>query len=262
VTRPPPLRTALALLLVAGAGAARAQTMLDQEQRLIELHSLLVALPAAEAPGALEPFHASLGLELITIPTIDGTTGGKRQITASDRTRAFPRPRLLVGLPGPGPLRAFAGVTYIPPIQLNEVSSHLGGAEAGLALVAGPLAAAVRGHGVYATSMSPVTERDTRDTLRTVALGADLSAGWTLPLPLPWARLAATPFAGVGVEHVDGRFRVTSDGVVLTSRTTVAALSAGLRVVAGERVEAVAEWVDYPGRLRHAVLKLAWLPAW
>ena len=52
-------RAALAVLLAALAGGARAQTMLDQEQRLIEIHSLLVALPALEAPGALAPLPAA-----------------------------------------------------------------------------------------------------------------------------------------------------------------------------------------------------------
>ncbi|MFL5366600.1 MAG: hypothetical protein ACJ781_14100 [Myxococcales bacterium] len=41
-----------ALLLAAFAGAARAQTMLDQEERLIEIASLLIAVPPDNAPGA------------------------------------------------------------------------------------------------------------------------------------------------------------------------------------------------------------------
>ena len=74
--------------------------MLDQEQRLIEIHSLLVALPAlAGARGAGAAGRAALGLEVITIPVIDGTTGGKTQLTASDHARAFPRLRAGVGLP-------------------------------------------------------------------------------------------------------------------------------------------------------------------
>ena len=40
------------LPLALTAGAARAQTMLDQEQRLIEIHSLLIALQPGNAPGA------------------------------------------------------------------------------------------------------------------------------------------------------------------------------------------------------------------
>jgi len=38
-------RAALSLLVVALAGAARAQTMLDQQQRLIDIHDLLLDLP-------------------------------------------------------------------------------------------------------------------------------------------------------------------------------------------------------------------------
>jgi len=134
------LRAPCALLAVA-AGSAQAQTMLDQEQRLIEIHSLLVALQPGNAPGAYRAGELSLGLEIIGIPPIDGTTGGKRQITASDRTFAFPRPRFALGLPAPADFRAFVGLSYIPPIPINEVSSHLGALEAGLAWVPdGPLA--------------------------------------------------------------------------------------------------------------------------
>jgi len=247
---------AVALLLLAGAGAARAQTMLDQEERLVALHSLLVSLPATQAPGALAPWQASLGLEVITIPTIDGTTGGKVQITASDRTRAFPRPRLALGLPLAGDWRAFAGAAYIPPLEVNGVSSHLGAVEGGVAWAPGPLAVALRGQAVYATSKSPVTEPDTRDTLRTSVLGADLSAGWTLAV----GPAHLTPYAGVGLARTDGRFRVTSDGALLRSQETRPVLSLGLRVAGWRDVEAVAELVDHPGRLRHATFRVAWTP--
>ena len=69
------MRAPLALLLASLAGPALAQTMLDQEERLIELHSLLLALPALEAPGALAPLQARLGLEVVGVPLIDGKTG-------------------------------------------------------------------------------------------------------------------------------------------------------------------------------------------
>ena len=171
-----PARTLLALLLAAGSGAANAQTMLDQEERLIEIHSLLLDLPPAQAPGALRPGELSLGVELITVPEIDGTTGPKRQITASDRTRVFPRPRLALGLPAPDGFRAFVGLAYIPPVAIREVSTHFGALEAGFAWVPGALAVAVRGHGLYARSRAPVTEPDTRDRLVTTENGADHSA--------------------------------------------------------------------------------------
>jgi hypothetical protein len=249
-------RSLSALLLLCGAAPAGAQTMLDQEQRLIELHSLLVALPALQPPGALRVGEASVGLELVTIPTIDGTTGGKTQITASDRTRVFPRPRVAVGLPAPGALRAFAGAAYIPPVELNRVSSHLGAAEGGLAWSHERWAVGLRAQAFYATSLSPVTDLHTRDTLRTFGFGADLSVAARLDL---WPG-TVTPYLGVGATRVDGRFRVTSDGEVLTSRSTEPTLDAGVRLLAAARLEAVAELVAYPGRMVHPSFRIAWVP--
>jgi len=70
------LRSFCAVLAFA-AGSARAQTVLDQQQRLIEIHSLLLALQPDNAPGAYRPGEISLGVEVIGIPTITGQTGGK-----------------------------------------------------------------------------------------------------------------------------------------------------------------------------------------
>jgi len=238
------------------ASSARAQTMLDQEERLIEIHSLLIDLPPPGAPGAYRPGQVSLGLEVVGIPPINGQTGVKFQITASDHTPAFPRPRLAVGLPAPDGYRAFVGLAYIPPIRFREVSSHLGALEAGIAWTPeGPLSAGLRGHVVLARSTSPVTDPNTRDTLDDFEYGADVSAGYRLDL----GPLGLTPFASVGVTRVAGDFHVTSDNDTLTSRTTNVGFIGGIQLFAGRNVEAVAELAVYPGRLVHPNFRLAWV---
>ncbi len=255
-----PLVALVALVALAWAQGAVAQTILDQEQRLIEIHSLLVALSPLEAPGALATREISVGLELIGVPPIDGTTGNpaKKQITASDRTPVFPRLRLAVGLPAPADFRAFVGIGYIPPVELRQVSSHLGALEAALAYAPGPLAVGLRGHFLAAHSMSPVTDANTRDTLDTVEYGVDLSAGYRLD----FEPLGITPYAGVGLCHVKGEFTVFNDGNVLKSSTLNPSLSAGLRLFARQRVEAVAELQVFPGRLVHPSVRLSYVFDW
>jgi hypothetical protein len=250
-----PTRFLAALLLSGASAAASAQTMLDQERRLIDIHSLLLDLPPLQSPGALPAGRLGVGLEAVTIPHIDGTTGGKRQITASDRTPLFPRPRLALGLPAPEGFRAQVGASYIPPFAINDVSTHYGAAEAAVAWAPGPLSAGLRGHLLYATSRSPVTDPATRDTLETWEYGADLSAGWRFELPPG----ALEPYAALGVVHLRGRFRVTSDGVVLRSQYTGAAVDAGVRFVFRDRWEGVAEVEAYPGRLVHTNFRAGYL---
>ena len=254
------MRRALALLvpLAAAAGPASAQTMLDQEQRLIQIHSLLIDLPPVGAPGSYGPGQASLGLEVITIPAIDGTTGSKRQITASDRTPAFPRPRLALGLPAPDGFRAFAGVSYVPPIQIRGVSSHFGALEGGIAWAPGPLRVGLRGHLLYAESKSPVSDPQTRDTLQTFELGADLSAGYGLG----FGPVDLTPYAGVGVTRLAGDFRVESDGYVISSRYAALALHGGLRMLLQDHWEVVAEMAVFPGRLVAPRFRAAYVLDW
>ena len=246
----------LVFVLLVAAGGAGAQTMLDQEQRLIEVHSLLVALTPLNAPAAYAAGGSSLGIEVITIPPIDGSTGSKRQITASDRTPAFPRLRFALGLPAPADFRAMVGVAYIPPIRLGDVSSHFGGLEAELAYAPGPLAVGLRGHALAARSKSPVTDANTRDTLDTVEVGANVSAGYRLD----FGPGSVTPYAGAGLTRVAGDFKVTSDGYTLSSRTTNPGFSTGVRLLASQRIEAVAELVVFPGRLVHPSFRIAWVP--
>ena len=229
--------------------------MLDQEQRLIEIHSLLVAPVSVNAPAPYREGELSLGLEIIAIPTIDGTSGGKREITASDRTPVFPRLRLALGLPAPADFRAFVGIGYIPPFQIRQVSSHLGALEAGIAYAPGPLAVGLRAHFLLARSMSPVTDPDTRDTLDDVEFGANVAAGYQFD----FASFAVTPYVGVGVTRVNGDFNVTSDNHDLSSHTTNLGLSAGVRLFTLKHLEGVAELEVFPGRLVHPSFRLAYV---
>jgi len=247
-----------AVLLGALALPARAQTMLDQEERLIELHSLLLPLAQLAPPGALRSLETSLGLELVAIPTIDGTTGSKRQITASDRTSVFPRPRLALGLPAPEGFRAQVGIAYVPPVAIRDVTSHQVAGEAALAWTPGPFAAGLRGQLLWARSRSPVTDPATRDTLRTWAFGADLSAGWRFDLGFA----ALTPWVGLGATRVSGDFRVASDGYELSRSATRLGLSAGVRLLAWRGLEAAAELVAWPSRIVHPSFRVAWVADW
>jgi hypothetical protein len=245
----------VAVAALGAGGAARAQTMLDQEQRLIELHALLLALPPPGPPGAWAPRELEAGLELITIPTIDGTTGGKRQLTASDRTPVFPRPRVVFGVGGPQGLGGYLGASYLPPVALGGVSSHQGALEGALTWTAGPLSAGLRGHLVLARSRSPVTDPSTRDTLDSFELGADLSIGYRVGLPYG----SLTPYAGAGGVRVTGDFHVESDGYVLSKSSRDLLLFGGVRFASALGLTATASLVAFPGRLVHPDFQVGWL---
>jgi hypothetical protein len=249
----------LAIGVALAATAVGAQTTLNQEERLIQIHSLLVALPPQTAPDGYAPGQVSLGLELIVIPSISGQIGGRNppEITASDRTPVFPRPRLALGLPAPSDFRAYVGATYLPPFQINSASSHQFGLEGGYAWVPDtPLSAGLRAFALFAESKSPVTDANTRDTLDSFDAGADLSIGYRLD----FEPFSLTPFAGIGFTYAQGDFRVFSDNELLTSNTVNLSVDGGVRVHMGLGFDAVGEVVAYPGVLVHPVFALAWTP--
>ncbi len=248
-------RIGVAVLVACVATGASAQTMLDQELRLIDIHNLLLDMPPLAPPGALASLQPSLSLEGITVPPINGQTGSKVQITASDHTPLFVRPRLLLGLPAPEGFRAHVGATYFPPIQLLDVVTHLGGLEAGIAYVPGRLAIGVRLHAVLAHSTAPVTDPTTRDTLDSFLFGGELMVAHQLGTDsLSW-----TPYAGVGLTRLHGSFTVTSDNVVLESNSTVVALDAGVRVLLAQHWEGVLELDAYPDRLIHPTFRIGYV---
>lgn len=242
----------LALSLPAAAGA---QSVQDQEYRLIQVHSLLLDLPPLQAPAALEPGTVVPSVEAVFIPHIDGRVGDKQELTASDHTPVFPRPRLMLGLPAPQGFRTFVGLAFIPPITVASVSTTYVAGELGIGVAPGALRLGLRVHGVYAETLSPVTDPTTRDLLTTRTVGAELAAG----LHLGHRDLFAEPYLGAGVVSLAGRFHVTVDGNVLHSAYTGAALQLGVRTVFHSRLELVGEVDSYPERFTHGSLRVGWL---
>jgi hypothetical protein len=253
-TRRAGLLAAAALALSAPA-AARAQSVQGQEGRLIDVHSLLLDLPPLQAPAALEPGTIAPSVEAVFIPHIDGRVGDKQELTASDHTPVFPRPRLMLGLPAPQGFRAFVGLAFIPPITVASVSTTYVGGEAGIGIAPGTLRLGLRVHGLYAETLSPVTDPTTRDLLTTREVGADAAVG----VHLGRRDLFAEPYLGAGVVSLAGRFHVTVDGNVLHSTYTGAALQLGVRTVFNSRLEVVGEVDSYPGRFTHGSLRVGWL---
>jgi hypothetical protein len=252
--RTTPLAALVLATLAAAPAAARAQ-LVQEEHRLMEVHSLLLDLPPLQAPAALSPGTLDASLEAVTIPFIRGDAPPYHEITASAHTRVFPRPRLLLGLPAPGRLRASAGLSYIPPIRVRQVSTSYVAAEAGLGLSPGALRLGARVHGVYADSRAPVTDPATRDRLITGEWGADVSAG----LRLGRGAAVLEPYAGLGIVALRSRFRVVVDGTVLHRSHTSALVLGGVRLLWRSRWEAVAEVDAYPGRLTHTDVRLGYL---
>jgi hypothetical protein len=245
----------VAALLAASSGLARAQTMLDQEERLIQIHSLLIDLAPANAPGTYRWGDLSLGLEVVTVPDIDGTTGSKTQITASDLVHAYPRPRVALGLPAPEGFGTFVGLSYIPPLEIERITVNSLAGEAGIAWLTGGFRLGLRAYAGVARTESPVTDPQTRDTLQVVDVGANLAAGYDVEL----GTVLLTPYAGAGLAHVSGDFTVTSDGAKLSSTYAGGTFHAGLRAFLFHHLEAVVEGELYPDRLANAHLRLAWV---
>ncbi len=247
--------TLLAVALAAAPAAAVAKDLAQQERELMETHSLLLDLPAVQAPAALAPGQLDASLEAVTIPFIDGNDGPRHEITASDHTRVFPRPRLMLGLPAPPGTRAFVGLSYIPPVRVRSVTTNFVGAEAGFGVTPGRFRAALRLHGTYADSRAPVTDPRTRDRLLTGQWGADVAAG----VHLRAGGVVVEPYAGLGFVQVSSRFRVVVDGTVLRRTYGSATVLGGVRARLGPRWEVVAELDAYPGRLTHADIRLGYL---
>jgi hypothetical protein len=242
----------LALLL---ALPARGQGVIEREQRLVDIHALLLDLAPVQAPGALAPGQLGLGLEVTGIPVINGDVGPKREITASDHARLYPRLRVALGLPMPDGFRAFVGGGWVPPVEVNQITVDSLGVESGIAWVNGPWRLGLAGHFAVARALSPVSAPYVRDRLKVTEGGWDLRAGYELRL----GKFSLTPYAGGGQVWTKGDFRSSVDGGTVHSTRGGAAIYGGARLLFHDHWEAVVEYSAYPDRLWNPRVRLGYV---
>jgi hypothetical protein len=251
----PHARTAAAVLGLLAALPARAQDVLEEEQHLVDIHALLLDLAPIQAPGALASGELDLGVEVTGIPPISGDVGPTREITASDHARLYPRPRLALGLPAPRGFRAFVGAGYIPPIEINQITVHSLGIEAGMAWASGRLRLGLAGHAAFAHALSPVSSPDVQDRLDVTEGGWDARAGYELRL----RKLAVTPYAGGGQVWTKGDYRSSVDGGTVHSTQGGPAFYAGARLLFHDHWEGVLEYSVYPDHLWNPRVRLGYV---
>ena len=229
--------------------------MLDQEQRLIEIHSLLLACRRSRRPGRCAPASWRLGAGADRHPV--------HRRHHRRRRRRSPPPT------GPGCSRALGSRWGSPrrmtsgpssasrtsrPSAINGVSTNYIAARGGHRVDARP---SRRWRCAVTTSTrcrgppSPIRTPGTRSTPARAAPTWGSVAGSTS------SRCPSRLTLERGSCRSSGNFTVTSDGYVLHSSYTGVALQAGLRVLMDGHWQVVGEVDAYPGRLVHASLSSA-----
>ena len=233
--------------------------MLDQEQRLIEIHSLLVALPALQAPGALAPL-AGRGSAWRSSPSRSSTAPPAARPSSPPPTSPAPsrgcarRWACRWAAPGaPSP-----GWATSRPSRSTRSAPTCSAWRPAPAWSARP----VRGRASACTASgptrrSPVTDPATRDQLVTRIGGADLSAAWRLRARPRRAHALRRPRRRPGGRHLHRhQRRPPADQHHHRPRALRGHPPAG----ASGQLEVVAELIAWPGVLVHPGFSLAWVP--
>ena len=192
----------------------------SNEAKVFAIFGVPLAFGPAESPAPLRQWSFRVAVETSYIPNIDDETAtptvcrpGKGPEN-TDFASFPPRPRLAVGLPG-----GFrAELSWVPPVSLNGATPNLLGFSVGRTFpVGGGMQLGVRVHATTGKIEAPITcDEDaledpvsecfngtlSEDRYKPNALGADLTAGWSL------GGGRVRPFVGAGINLLRPRFQV------------------------------------------------------
>ena len=192
----------------------------SNEAKMFAIFAVPFAFGPAEAPLPARPWAPRFGLETSYIPNIDDETAtpdicrpGKGPEN-TDFATFLPRPRLSVGLPA----GLVVELSWIPPISVNGATPNLFGFAVGRSFTVGQtMLLGVRVHATTGKIEAPITCDEealedpfsecfngtlSDDRYKPNALGADLTAGWSL------GGGRVRPFVGAGVNLLRPRFQV------------------------------------------------------
>ncbi|HEU4648992.1 MAG TPA: hypothetical protein VFS33_08030 [Gemmatimonadales bacterium] len=193
----------------------------SNEANTLAAMSVPIAFAPLDAPRPARPGAIQVALEGTYIPQIDSVTRTPticRPGKGAEQTQllvAFPRPRVLIGLPGG---LQFEGA-WVPPITINSVKANLGSAalSRGFPLGRGNTVLGIRAHATFGVVNAPITcpadqlanpasecfqGTQSDDRYHPNIFGAEGTLGWAM------AGGQLHPYIGGGVNVLHPRFQV------------------------------------------------------
>ena len=218
---------ATAALLAGHLAAGHAQQAVctpssdSHEAQLFAALAVPLTYSIAEAPAPMAPGAIRVGLEATYLPNIDSTIRTATQCRPgkgpehTDLLFAFPRPRLMLGLPA----GIVAEASWIPPVRLNGVKSNVVGLSVARWFPIGGRGTALtlRAHGTFGLIRAAITCPDSalRDPVSECFQGTlsddhyhPNEAGLEGVLGWPLGGGRVRPFLGAGVNLLRPRFEV------------------------------------------------------
>ncbi len=281
--RPIGVLLALAIALAGGSAPGRAQTPIDNSERLafdrpeawaMKYFASVVLLTDPGAAEALPPGGVELGFEAASVPDLSerqqtvGFFGTKPEDL--DRTPAVARPRLRLGLPADLTLT----LAWVPPIELDGVEADLVGVGLARSLRAGRRLRL----GVGGALLTGTIDGDLVCSARTVAGGADATVNpfgcespsrdeleiesWSLELAAAYLAGEAArwrPYVALGAHRMDLDMRIDArysgfvDRTRLATEGTTRSAAAGVGYAPAGRWRAGLELFYSPLEIRRAL---------
>ncbi|MDQ3137423.1 MAG: hypothetical protein M3Q93_07540 [Gemmatimonadota bacterium] len=220
---------AIGLTVALAAGSARTAhaqrlcrpTSDSHEAQLLAALAVPLAYGTVEAPAVPVPGAVRVALEVTYLPDVDEVIRTATQCRPgkgpehTDLLFAFPRPRVMVGLPA----GLLVEASWIPPVRLNGVQSHLVGLSVARGFVLGGRGSrlTLRAHSTFGRIRAAITCPDeelentqsecfegTRsdDRYHPTTFGAEGVLGWSL------GEGRLRPFVGAGLNLLRPRFQV------------------------------------------------------
>ncbi len=237
----------------------------DQHQNdyLLNFFSLATTFSPLHAPVPLDPGQGSLSLEVSYIPALDCDRRlvlNRSKTEDTNKAPMVPRPRVTVTFPKIGPVIAYAGLGYVPPVTVFNtrnviISGEVGG---GVPLDNG-LEFGVRYHftmiKTIAEIATPFVDGDPAvdDFYSGSTFGPDVLIGYRI-------KDAVTPYISGGFTDVSTFFYIGDDGIISNNLSPYAGFtgSAGAQV-RWKHVDAAAEFYTAPGYLYTGRARVGWI---
>lgn len=234
----------------ANAGAPAGYDEQAQTDFIANHVALATTFSAIHGPIPHEPGHGALGAELAAIPPL----GCDRRLVLGysktqdvNKTPVMPRIRVSYAFPKIGVLQPYAGLGYVPPIEVGHTTTAIVSGELGAAVKLGDFHVGGRFHATTTKSVGEISppfytsEPTVADLYVASTFGADLSMGMQVE--------QLVPYVSIGVTDASTYFYIGDDSVVMNNYHPYLGpvLALGVDGLLTERLRVGAELYAAPG---------------